>query len=385
MDLKSLLSEEGRSDPFTLYAAMHRDGQASELDVAKDGYAAAIYGYEAVSRVLRDSRFRQLDATFLDATAPGWRRHRALTVLRDSMFFSDGEGHARMRQRIGRFFTARRMSILEPVVSALTETMLDRLATFSEPFDFMAEFAYLLPSSVMAEVLGVPQDDLGWFRPRVLAIGAILELDGATWRNMVRADKAAEELSDYFAKLVAARRAEPRDDLISELSDIDDAALIPNLITTFNAGFVTTTHLLGNGLSILLERPELWDQPVTNEILRYEPPVQIVVRYAAEPAEVEGFQVKPGEAVLVMLGAANRDPKRFTDPDAFDPTRPENVPLSFGLGPHYCLGAALSRLEAEIAFPALHARFPNLAIVERPPAAKPLILRGHDTLLVTVG
>ncbi|HCT77882.1 MAG TPA: cytochrome P450 [Micromonosporaceae bacterium] len=382
MDLKTLLSEEGRTDPFSLYAVMHRDGKAARLG-PKDGYAVAVYGYDAVAKVLRDHRFGQLDAAYLDVNHPQWRRHPALVVLRESMFFSDSDAHDRMRQRIGRFFTPRRMSVLEPVVAQLTETMLDRLDEHDGPVDFMAEFAYLLPSSVMAEVLGVPHADLGWFRPRVLAIGAILELDGATWSNMARADMAAKELMAYFTDLVAARRAQPQDDLISELSDVDDAELIPNLITTFNAGFVTTTHLLGNGLTMLLDRPELRDRSVVDEILRFEPPVQIVARYALEDAEIEDLAVRAGEAVLVMLGAANRDPRRFPDPDRFDPDRPNNVPLSFGLGPHYCLGAALSKIEAEIAFPALFKRFPRLTIVTPSAPVKPLILRGHDTLMVT--
>ncbi len=384
MDLKVLLSEAGRTDPFSIYARLHEMGQAVSLDQAKDGYAAAVYGYEAVSRVLRDPRFRQLGAEYMEVNHSGWRRHRALVVLRDSMFFSDGPVHDRMRQRIGRYFTPRRMAQLEPRVAEMTTATLDRLATLPEPLDFMGEFAFLLPSSVMAEVLGVPQADLGWFRPRVLAIGAILELDGATWRNMVRANTAAEELTDYFTNLVAQRRAQPCDDLISILSDVDDSELIPNLITTFNAGFVTTTHLLGNGLMILLDNPELRGQKITDEILRYEPPVQIVLRYPIEDCVVEGVPIQAGQPILVMLGAANRDPKRFPEPDVFDPARPENVSLSFSLGPHYCLGAALSKLEAEIAFPALFERFPELALAQRPPEEKPLILRGHDKLLVTV-
>ncbi|MEV4414369.1 cytochrome P450 [Catellatospora sp. NPDC049609] len=394
MDLKVLLAEEGRTDPPAFYARLHRAGAAQAVDGAEQGFAVAVYGFEAAGQVLKDSRFHQLDAAYLDLHNPQWRRHQALEVLRDSMFFTDGPAHDGVRQLIGRTFTARRVAAMADAVTASTHRLLDRLDELSRggPVDFMGEFAYLLPSSVMADALGVPQEDLAWFRPRVLAIGAILELDGATWKNMVRANTAARELTAYFTDLVALRRSDPRDDLISHLAatDLSDRQLVANLITTFNAGFVTTTHLLGNGLTMLLERPALrvaLDQgnatSYVEEMVRFEPPVQILVRYAPEAAEIEGVPCRPGEAVLVMIGAANRDPRRFTDPDAFDPARPDPGSLSFGFGPHYCLGAALSRLEGEIAFPALFERFPDLALaapLSRQP--KPLILRGHDTLPV---
>lgn len=394
MDLRELLSAEGRVDPSVLYARLHRDGVAQPLDGVQQGYALAVYGFEAVGQVLKDSRFRQLDAAYLDLQHPQWRRHPALRVLRDSMFFTDGPAHDGVRQLIGRTFTARRVAAMESAVVTLTERLLDRLAELAAagPVDFMGEFAYLLPSSVMAEALGVPQEDLAWFRPRVLAIGAILELDGATWKNMARADMAARELGAYFTDLVALRRRAPRDDLISHLAveDLSDTELIANLITTFNAGFVTTTHLLGNGLTMLLERPQLRAAltpgnvaAYVDEMVRFEPPVQILVRYAPEDAEIEGLTCRAGEAVLVMIGAANRDPSRFADPDTFDPARHDPGSLSFGFGPHYCLGAALSRLEGQVAFPALFARFPELALAEPVGTApKPLILRGHDTLAV---
>ncbi len=394
MDLNELLSEEGRVDPPALYARLHRAGAAVAVDGGARGFAVAVHGFEAVAQVLKDGRFHQLDAAYLDLHTPQWRRHQALRVLRDSMFFTDGPAHDRVRQMIGRVFTARRVARLEHAVTGLTHRLLDRMEELSAdgPVEFMGEFAYLLPSSVMAELLGVPQDDLAWFRPRVLAIGAILELDGANWRNMARADTAARELTAYFTELVAQRRAEPRDDLISVLAaeDLSQEALIGNLITTFNAGFVTTTHLLGNGLTMLLERPELRAAlsgenvaSYVEEMLRFEPPVQILVRYAPEDAEIEGVPVPAGQAVLAMVGAANRDPARFADPDAFDPGRADAGSLSFGFGPHYCMGAALSRLEGQVAFPALLARFPKLALVEPSGVTpKPLILRGHDTLAV---
>src|SRR5207248_660356 len=142
-------------------------------------------------------------------------------------------------------------------------------------------------------------------------------------------------------------------DLVSALAllgdQLTDVELIANLITLFNAGFVTTTHLLGNGLALLLEHRDADPAPFVEEVLRYEPPVHFGVRYASVDTEIDCLRVAKGSTVLVLMGAANRDPARFPDPDTFDPTRPDNQHLAFSAGPHYCLGAALSRLEGQLA------------------------------------
>ncbi|HET6212972.1 MAG TPA: cytochrome P450, partial [Micromonosporaceae bacterium] len=237
--------------------------------------------------------------------------------------------------------------------------------------------------------------------PRVLAIGAMLELGPAVWKHLPAADLAADELSEYFGRLAAQRRAHPRDDLVSALvqaqaanpDQLTDAELVANLITLFNAGFVTTTHLLGNGLALVLQRPQARTALVADpelapgyveEILRYEPPVHFGVRLALADTEVLGVPVTAGSTVLVLLGAANRDPARFPDPNVFLPTRPDNQPLSFGGGLHYCLGAALSRVEGRLALPMLLDRFPGLALAGEPGERNQLVLRGYDHLSVTV-
>jgi cytochrome P450 len=178
-----------------------------------------------------------------------------------------------------------------------------------------------------------------------------------------------------------------------DADQLGDTELLANLITLFNAGFVTTTHLFGNGLALLLDRPDelaaLRADPelaplYVEEILRYEPPAHFVVRYAGEDSEIVGLPVPEGSAVLVVLAAANRDPRRFPDPDVFDPRRPDNQPLTFGNGPHYCLGAALTRAEGQLALPMLFGRFPKLALAATPAAPRQLMFRGYDTLPVTL-
>jgi cytochrome P450 len=229
----------------------------------------------------------------------------------------------------------------------------------------------------------------------VRAFSAILDLGVGVWRHQQAADAAAEELTAYFADLVAKRRAEPRDDLISALvngdDDLPDADLLPNLLTLYNGGFVTTTHLIGNGLVLLLDRPQERDAVVgdprraagfVQEVLRYEPPTHFSIRWASRETELAGVRVPQDSRVLVLLGAANRDPHQFPDPDTFDPTRDQGAPMSFGLGVHYCLGAALSRIEGQLALPMLLRRFPKLALAGEPDERYALMLRGYETLPV---
>src|SRR6266487_6637985 len=248
--LTALLSDDGRIDPYAFYARLHPHGQVCRLDAARNGYTLGVYGYQAVQHVLRDPGFRLMDADYMDRHRSGWRRHAVLRTLKDSAFFTNGPTHARMRRLLGQMFTARRVAVLAPAIAALTNDLLDRLAKLGadgSPVDFMAEFAYALPSGVIGELLGIPEEDRAWFRPRVLAISAIFELDGSTWPAMTAADTAAEELTAYFAELAAARHAHPRQDLVSDLvqaratapDQLSEAELLANLITLFNAGFVT--------------------------------------------------------------------------------------------------------------------------------------------------
>jgi cytochrome P450 len=403
VSLQALRSDEGRRDPYPCYAELHRHGALSLLDVAQDRYHAVIYGYDAVDRVLRDPRFKAIDEPRMDLARPEWRDHPSLFTLVTSMFFTNGAEHARVRRLFSQEFNARRMAQLKDPVIRLTDELLDRMADRGRDgvaFDFMSEFAFPLPSNVIGEMLGVAEEDRSWFRPRVLAIGKVIELGGSTPENLAVADAAAVELTEYFASLVAKRRADPRDDLVSGLlhaptgsnDRLEGQQLLVNLITLFNAGFVTTTHLLANGITLLLERPDqlaaLREHPeyaasYVEEMLRFEPPTHFVVRYVDTDVDVDGVVVPAGAAVLVLLGAADRDPNRFPDPDVFNPLRSDGPALSFGAGIHFCLGAPLSRLEGQIALPMLVERFPMLALAEEPGERNQLMLRGFDRLLVT--
>jgi cytochrome P450 len=241
----------------------------------------------------------------------------------------------------------------------------------------MEYFAFRLPVTVICELLGVPEQDRFRFRPLGHELTAALELK-EDFQGLEAADAATLELRAYFAELAGRRRKEPQDDLVSALVQVNDAhdgrlsdvELICNLILLLVAGFETTTNLLGNGLYLGFEHPEVLESvnkgeiPVgafVEEVLRYDSPVQLTSRLAMVDGAMVGEQRVPkGEEILLLMGAANRDPRRFENPDVFDPTRPDNVPLSFGAGIHYCLGQGLARLEGQVALERLFARFPEV-------------------------
>ena len=395
--LKGLFSAAGLDDPYRYYAELHKLGPVSLLE-GKGGYAAVVTGYAAADQLLRDPRFRVTDDAFSDdRSGPGWREHPLLAVLNNSMMYSNGPRHLRARRLFHQVFTPRRVAELEPAVSQLVDGLTDGLADRLEhdgEADFMTEFAYPLPSSVVAALLGIPQADLAWFRPRVERINDFLDVTGKTEEVLAAADQATRELSDYYRTLIGERRKAPSDDLISQLVEAIDAGLhevsdydlICNLLVLFNSSFVTTIHLIGNGMWLLLDQPDLRPAAATpafvEEVLRYEAPVQFVARWSEEEADIAGTVLPSKEVVLVMLGAANRDSLRFPEPDLFDVSRTDLKPLSFGAGPHYCLGAALARAEARIAFPQLLERFPSLRPA-RPPVRNPQqFLRGFKSMPV---
>jgi cytochrome P450 len=393
--LSALHAEGQRDDPYPIYAALHASGTGAGLTDRDPMYHAVGYGYEVVEKALRNPALRVSDAGQLDRTHLGWKRHPVWRTLMGSMMFANPPEHTRMRKLIAQVFTPRRIAALEPAVHRLTSSMLDRLAAQSGPVDFLADFAFPLPNEVMCELLGVPQSDRGWFRPQVDAIGTILDLGGGTKENVAVADAAAVALREYFAELAARRRAAPEDDLISSLvqAGLAEDELLGNIIVLFNAGFVTTTHLLGNGLALLLQHPDVLAAVradpalvpgLVEEVLRYEAPVQVITRWAAEPTKLGELEIPHRKRVLLLLGAGNRDPRRFTDPDVFDVGRANNSPLSFGAGIHYCIGAALSRMEGRLAFPMLLSRFPGLTLAEAPTRSGELTLRGYAKLPITL-
>ncbi len=397
--LALLMSPQGRLDPYPTYERLREHGPVVQ---AAPGFFV-VTGYAEADTVLRDPRFVVLDDDLRDDVFPQWRTSPALMSISRSMLRTNPPDHSRMRRLAAGAFTPRRVAAMRDVVAAQADELIDemvRAGRDGDPVDFMAGFAYPLPVAVICALLGVPAADRPRFRRWAGDLTGVLEPE-ITPQELAVADGGASELRDYFTGLVAERRRAPADDLTTALVQAHDAdgdrlsgeELLANLVVLLVAGFETTTNLLGNGLVVLLEHPRATDALRTrpelapayvDELLRHDSPVQLTTRTAGEPVSLDGVELPAGSWLLLLLGAANRDPRRFPEPARFDPWRAQSHPLSFGAGPHYCLGAALARLEAQVAFPLLLRRLPDLALAGVPRRRTRLTLRGYDTLPVGV-
>jgi cytochrome P450 len=287
--------------------------------------------------------------------------------------------HTRLRGLVAKAFNARRLERMRERIREIVDQAIDRVASRGH-MDLIADFAFRLPSIVICEMLGVPDHDRETVFAASRTVGRMLDSITVpfTRAEIDEANASNATLTDYFHRLFELRRQIPTNDLITELihaedegSKLSNEELTANIILLFAAGHETTVSLIGNGLlafynhpdqlRLLRERPSLAPSAVV-ELLRYDCPVQITGRAVQEDVEVSGTKLARGESILCLLGAANRDPAIYANPDQLDITRPNTRPLSFGGGIHYCLGAQLARLEGEIAISTLLHRLPNLAI-----------------------
>jgi cytochrome P450 len=309
----------------------------------------------------------------------------------DNMLLADPPDHTRLRRLVSRSFTPRQVERLRPAIHRLVEGLLDDAAARGE-IEFMTEFALPLPMAVIGELVGVPESDRATLQPAVRAAAKSIEPVQSD-EEVEASFEAITTLGEYFEGLLAERRQHPRDDLLSALVQarehddrLTDEEIMSTAILLFAAGFETTTNLLGNGLLALLQHPDQLDDwrahpdiagTAVEELLRYDSPVQFNMRCALEPADLIGVALERGDRVIVLQGAANRDPIRFARPDELDLRRANNVPLSFGWGIHHCIGAPLARMEGEIAFNALLARFRTIDLMTDSPRWRPgFTLRG---------
>ncbi len=315
-----------------------------------------------------------------------------------SMLYRDPPDHTRLRSLVSRAFTPNAVGALRPRVEKIADDLLDRLHG-ADSFDVIDAIAYPLPVSVICEMLGVPREDRGpfreWSNDASLSIEPLLDD-----RRVARSMDTLTRLREYFSDLAERRRADPGDDLISVLTQIEDEGdslsheeLQLMLVLLLVAGNETTRNLVGNGLFALLRNPEQLDRlkrdpeligAAVEELLRYDSPVQIDGRSVREDTEVAGVPMERGQYLMLLLGAANRDPEVFDDPDALDVSRERNPHLGFGRGIHYCLGAPLARMEAEIILGNLIERFPNVRLAGTPSRRRQIVLRGLSSLPVRV-
>jgi len=393
----ALSTPDGRADPYPHYAALHEIGEV--VPIAPK--AIAVVGYDAINSVLRDPDFRSSEIEDIDNAFEGLAKQPVFVQGADWILNLNGPKHARIRSLIARAFTPRRIAGLEPAIAKMADGLLDAMAdrgADGSPVEFMHDFAYLLPVTVICELIGIPESDRESFRPIARDLAGVFEFNDLQTLPAINA--AAVELLAYFTGLAAARRRDPKDDLLTDLlaiADADDgrlsdAELLHNMTLLLVAGFETTTNLLGNGVQVVLQQPEAADavragsvspSAFVEEVLRFDSPVQLTGREGID-AKIAGVPVAVGDSVTLMLGAGNRDPLRFAEPNVFNPARSDGGPLSFGGGAHFCIGSALARLEGAVAFPRLFSRFPALASAGEPTRRQTFLLRGFDALPVTV-
>lgn len=391
-ELLAIFLPENRPDPYPVYERLRANGP---LRPSPTGVWIAA-GHEAAAAILRDERFgsdmrKASGYGFLDQPESRELMDRRAKV----MLFSDPPDHTRLRSLVNRAFTARVVERLRDRVRAIATDLIDAVRARGE-MDLIADLAYPLPVTVIAEMLGVPPGDherfAGW--SRALA----RNLDPVAPPEVLEAAYAAGEAFDeYFLELIAERRARPRDDLLTSLIQAEDQGhhlsedeLLSMCALLLIAGHETTVNLIGNGTLALLRHPgelaRLRDDPAltpgaVEELLRYDSPVQLTGRTALADVDVAGTKLGTGDLVLVLVGGANRDPARFAEPETLRVDREDaRHHLAFSAGAHFCLGAQLARVEGAIALEIL-LRLDDLRLAtDEPPWKQNLVLRGLESL-----
>jgi cytochrome P450 len=297
-----------------------------------------------------------------------------------SMLFQDPPNHTRLRSLVSKAFTPRAIERLAPRIVEIVDELLAAVAT-ADRFDVIETLAVPLPVIVIAEMLGIDPTDRRdfkrWSEWQAMSLNPLL-----TAAEQTQCAEADAELEAYLQRAIAERRAHPREDLISALiaakegdDQLTDTEIVTMCELLLAAGNVTTTDLIGNGVWCLLRHPDqlqkLRDDPslianAVEEILRFESPVVQTARIPTADVKIGGCPMRRGESVLAFLAAANRDPERYPEPDRFDITRKDVHHHSFGGGAHFCLGAPLARLEAQLAIAVLVERFPSLRLADEP-------------------
>jgi cytochrome P450 len=392
--LEAMMTPEGRADPYPRYRALHEHAPVFESAIE----ALVVVRYQDCWEVLRDNRLgkpKDGEREMVRLTPYQQERMAERNTRESSLLFLNPPDHTRLRGLVSKAFTPRTVERMRPEILRITDELLEGV---DGEIDVISTLAFPLPVTVIGQMLGVPAADRRDFQPIVQAAVKGLEFSMSDDEFDAAMD-AFDHLNGYFGDLVAERRKAPQDDLLSSLVAARDEGdrltedeIISTAILLFAAGFETTTNLIGNGLYALLSHPDqlqrLRDDPglgkaATEEILRWDSPVQIDGRTAFEDLEVAGHHVAAGRSVVTLLGAANHDPTHYTGPERFDIGRDEGPPMSFASGIHYCLGAALARLEGQVVFGRVLERFPALDLLdERPHYKDNFVLRGLRELRV---
>jgi cytochrome P450 len=358
------------ADPHPALASLRESGPVHRIDMRMGLPVWVVTRYDDVLAALSDPRLSNdpHNAGALEETLRG-------DFLSRSLIGTDPPEHTRLRRLVAKAFTARRVEGLRPRVQEIADALLDRITPRGSA-DLVGEFALPLPITVIGELLGVPEADRDRFRGWT---DEMLDRPFDPGSDIARVTEGRERMHGYLSDLVAAKRTHPADDLLTDLvqaSDegerLDAQELLAMTFLLLIAGYVTTVSLVGNGTLALLRRPDQLERlradpslvpQAVEELLRFDGPVNPgLTRFALEDLEIGGVRIPRGDMVLLAIAAADRDPDRFPDPDRLDVGAADPGHLAFGHGIHYCLGAPLARLEGQVAFTALLARLPDLAL-----------------------
>jgi cytochrome P450 len=402
-----LVPPEEWADPHPRY---HRIRSVTPILVVPEVDTVVLTGWHDCERVLRDP------SVSTDPATRRWRPPGADLDLRSqlsdseirTLLFMDPPDHTRLRRLVSSAFTPRTVERLRAHVAELVDEMLEdaaaRAADGDGTVDLIGDLGYLLPVTVICELLGVPVADRDRFAPWSSAASRLLDgsIDEAAAMEGIG---ALMQFVGYFNELFEERRARPADDLVSRLLAVEDEGdrlghdeLMSTVLLLFIAGHETTTNLIGNGVVALMGHRAEWERLVADpaatvasaveEVLRYDGPVHVTARTATRDLPVgegdEAVTLEAGQQAICHLAAANRDPARFPDPDRFDVTRADNQHLTFSHGIHYCLGAALARVEGQETFAALARRHPQMDLATEPEHRDHFVLRGYREVRVTL-
>ena len=395
------LTPEVRANPYPLYRQLREQDPVHWSELMASW---VLTRYDDVEAVLRDPRFstarRRTGNRFTEQLMEMQEQMgpigQATTMLR-----ADPPEHTRLRNLVSKAFTPRAIEAMRPHIQQIVDELLDAVEG-SDRFDLIHDLAYPLPVIVIAEMLGVAPEDRDRFKRWSGDIAATLGGPMLSPEVIQQAIASSREMTDYFRGVIEIRRKEPEDDLLSALiaakeqgEALSEHEVLATCVLLLVAGNETTTNLIGNGMVALLQHPgqleQLRDDPsltesAVEEFLRYDGPVQATGRTAAEDVEVGGTVIKEGQVAFTLLGAANHDPAQFANPDTLDITRQDNRHIAFGHGIHFCLGAQLARVEAQVAFGTLLRRFPDLKLgADGVEWGGAFILRGPKALPLAVG
>lgn len=396
-----MLDPQFKADPYPVYAWLRENSPVCRVRLARGVYAWLITRYDDVVAAFKDERLVSNRRNAPTECRPFKEDllHKLFGPLNRNMLGSDEPDHGRLRGLVQQAFTPRRIEDLRSRIESLTDELVDAVA--NNRFDVVRDFALPLPTIVIAQMLGVPVSDRERFHRWS---DGILTLNAMEWMGMMRAAPLVVTFFRYIRKLVRLRRREPQDDLVGALVAAEQAGdklsedeVVAMIFLLLIAGHETTVNLIGNGMLSLLENPaefeRLRSQPslmpsAVEELARYEGPLEFAnARWARCDVTISGVTIPKGEPALLALVAANHDPQQFATPKRLNLARAANRHVAFGQGIHYCLGVALARMEAQIAFSTLLRRFPVMRLTA-PRATlrwrRSLVLRGLKSLpLVT--